>query len=219
MCYTAILKFAVTNSIWDVAKYRKPEKFTLVYNPLNVTQMGGLFDDDQSMHFRKMKKYIENNAYYDPKSPYTALKWYVHVNDPDYKPHFPTKPWDPTGHTDGPPRQTTVGHELDGRFQQFKRLRSEGIRRRTIKLKTAHESAGEQQPSDAEQPPLKAVPYYQRQSMPYLKNKQSPTVRQVLVSNVCLPCLYTYVKTLQNTQFRNTNSFSPFLDTTKRNHA
>ena len=215
MCYTAILKFAVTNTIWDVAKYRKPEKFTLVDNPLDVAHVGGLVhDDDHSRHFKKMKKYIENNVYYDPNSPYTALKWYVHVNDPDYKPHFPKKPWDTTGYTDAPPRQTTVGHDLDGSVTQLKRQsqRSDGIQRRIIKLRSETIASSKQRQSDTDQPRLTPVPYYQRRSISFQETKKNPTVRQVLVSNVCMPIiLYTVLKTLQqHTFFATEIQFSPF---------
>ena len=97
LCYTAIVKFAVTNWTWDIETFRKKmKKFIFVDNPLSLNQTARLFDDQLSEHFLKMVDYIQKDPIYDPANPYTQFDWYVHAEDPKYRQRFGAKPWDPS---------------------------------------------------------------------------------------------------------------------------
>ena len=145
LCYTAIVKFAVTNSTWDINKYRKRKMYKLDYKPLDINQVARLDDDQLTLQYEKIKEYIETSPIYDPNSPYTDFTWYVDVDDPGYKPNYLTKQWTP--YTERAPRRTTLGVHADPRMAEFKRRRSAAIRRCNIKqkqLEAANAAGGKQ---------------------------------------------------------------------------
>lgn len=121
--------------------------YKLDYSPLDINQIAGLDEDRLTLHYEKMKEYIETSPIYDPNSPYTDFTWYVHVEDPGYKPNLPTKQWTP--YTERAPRRTTLGVHADPRMAEFKRRRSAAIRCCNIKQKQleAAKAAGGKQSS------------------------------------------------------------------------
>ena len=143
LCYTAMVKFAVTNSMWSINKCKKKKKPKEDYNPLDVTHTCGIGEDERTLYYEKMMRYIKTSPVYDQESPYVKNKWYVHVEDPNYKPQFPKKPWDPSDKVDWAPRKTTLGHEQDPRLEETRRRKQDAKRRAALrqKQKEAEEAA------------------------------------------------------------------------------
>lgn len=141
LCYTAIVKFAVTNSMWDVNKSRikKNKKEFGYFNPHEQTF--GIEEDALTLYFNRLVDYAKCNPTYDQESPYLNAKWYVHVEDPNYKPRFPKKPWDPSDKVDWAPRKTTLGYEPDPQLEALRKRRKDAKRRASFreKLKEAEE--------------------------------------------------------------------------------
>ena len=124
LCYTAIVKFAVTNSTWDFKKPRFKRATTIreVFDPRETTE--GLPEDVLTLYYNRIVSFTKGNPRYDQNSPYVKSKWYVHVEDPNYKPRYPKKPWDPSDKVDWAPRRTNLGYdEVDPELEVIMRKR------------------------------------------------------------------------------------------------
>ena len=159
LCYTAIVKFAVTNWTWDIETFRrKVKRFIYVDNPLSQNQTARLFDDQLSAHYLKMVDYIQNTPIYDPAHPYTQFNWYVHAGDPKYRQRFATKPWDPSGEAYMKERAEWL-EEL-----RRKKKRDEAARRRRL-CAVGRKSTSGRSKTPSETPPL-PIPIYSKAATP-----------------------------------------------------
>ena len=191
LCYTAIAKFAVTNSSHQCPEQTHEHKrghgvkkriFYQADLPINVV---GVQEDQLSLHFAKVKRFVEAHPLYNPESPYTKFKWYVHADAPGYKPRFSKKPWVPCDRTDCAPRKTYLGYEPDPRVERM-RIRREGaqqlkIRRAALKQKEAEveeKAAKSRRPSDAVDPEPRVMPSLVRHGA-----QQSLSERHALASS------------------------------------
>ena len=204
LCYTAIAKFALTNSSRQFPnqnpkqKSRHRLKKRIFYQADVPIDTAGVQEDKLSLHFAKVKHFVEAHPLYDPDSPYTKFKWYVHAEDPGYKPRFPKKPWVPCDRTDLAPRKTYLGYEPDPLVERM-RIRREGAKqlkkhRATQKLKeaeAAEEAANSRRLSDAVDTDNRAMPSLVRHS----SQQQSLSQRHGLASTDQPPSKLTPVNT------------------------
>ena len=159
LCYTAIVKFAVTNWTWDIETFRRKMKtFIYVDNPLSLNQTARLFDDQLSAHYLKMVDYIQNTPIYDPANPYMQFDWYVHAEDPNYRQRFSRRPWNPSG-------EAYMKHRAEwlAEFRR-KKKREEAAKRKRLSAVGRRSTSGRSK-TPSETPPL-PIPIYSNAATP-----------------------------------------------------